>query len=137
MKCITVISDDRVGLMSDISYILGKSNINVEGLFVDVVGGKAVITLEVKDVKRAGSVLISNGFALAPAESLVIKVSNEEAGSITEMLEGEKVHINTLETISKDQHDSVFALNVDKPRKATRLLNSFLLAGGLIDPSQG
>jgi len=135
MKCITVIADDRVGLMSDISYILGKSNINVEGLFVDVVGGKAVITMEVKDTKKAGTVLINNGFALAPAESLVIKVANESAGNITEMLEGEKVHIKTLETISKDQHDSVFALNVDKPRKASRLLNSFLLAGGLAEPS--
>lgn len=131
MKSITVVSDDRVGLLADISYILGKSNINIDGLFVDVVGGKAVIALEVKDPKKAADVLENNGFRLTNPEAIVIKVSNDAVDEITEMLEGEKVQVKELSTLSSDSQDAIFALSVDKPRKASKMLSSFMLGNSL------
>ena len=61
MKSVTIVSDDRVGLLADISYVLGKSNVNIEGLSVDVVGGKAIISIEVKDQKKASDILAGTG----------------------------------------------------------------------------
>ena len=135
MKSITIVSKDRVGLVSDISYILTKSNINIEGLHVDVIGGKAVIALETKDPKKTSDILESNGFSLTRPESIVIKVANDSMGEITELLEGEKVQVREFSTLSSDAQDGIFAINVDKPRKAVKLLGSFLfgnesLAGG-------
>jgi hypothetical protein len=127
MKSVTIISADRVGLLADISYILGKSSMNIDALSVDVMGGKAVISLEVKDPKRASEVLQSNGFSIANPDSIIIKVSNRAVGEITEMLEDEKVQIKALDPISAGESDSIFALSVDKPRKAARMLSAFLL----------
>lgn len=76
MKSITIVSEDRLGLLADISYILGKSSINIEGLFVDVIGGKAVISMDVKDPRKASGVLGMNGFKTTNPESIVIKVAN-------------------------------------------------------------
>jgi len=127
MKSVTIISEDRVGLLADVSYILSKSNINIEGLFADVVGGKAVISLEVKDPKRAAEVLGSNGFKTADPEAIVIKVANNAMQDVTDMLEGEQVHVKSLFTLSSDHQDGIFAINVDKPRKASKMLSSFML----------
>ena len=49
MKSLTIVADDRVGLLSDISYVLGKSKINIESISVDVIGNKAVIVLTIKN----------------------------------------------------------------------------------------
>jgi len=127
MKSITLVSEDRVGLLADISYILGKSNINIEGLFVDVIGGKAVISMDVKDPKKASNVLEMNGFKATNPESIVIKVSNQSMDKITEMLEGEKVLVKEMALLSSDKSDGIFAVHVDKPRKAYKMLTPFLL----------
>ncbi len=130
MKSVTIVSEDRVGLLADISYILGKSNMNIDGLSVDVLGGKAVIALEVKDPRKATDVLGRNGFRTTNPDAIVIKVANEHMGRITEMLEGEKIAVTEMSTLSSDQSDGIFALNVDKPRKATKMLEQFRLGNG-------
>lgn len=127
MKSVTIVADDRLGLLADISYILSKSSINIEGLFADVVAGKAVITLDVRDSRKAAEVLKNNGFQTANPESIVIKISSNAVSEIKEMLEGEKVHVTELSTLSADDKDAIFALNVDKPRKACKMLSEFLL----------
>ena len=53
MKQITIVAEDKVGLIADISYILGKAKINIETIMVEVYGGKAVINLTVKDEIKA------------------------------------------------------------------------------------
>jgi hypothetical protein len=127
MKSITIVSEDRVGLLADISYILGKSNVNIEGLFVDVVGGKAIISLEVKDQKKASGVLTDNGFITADSGAIVIKASGDAKDRITEMLEGERVQVTDFSVLTSDSSESIYAINVDKPRKASRILNTFIL----------
>jgi hypothetical protein len=127
MKSVTIISEDKVGLLADISYILGKSNVNIDGLFVDVVGGKAVISLEVKDPKKASLILESNGFNLAHPEAIVVKVSSNSMEKLTEMLEFEDISVTELSMLSTDKEDGVFAIKVDKPRKAYKMLSPFLL----------
>ncbi|VVC04372.1 ACT domain protein [Candidatus Bilamarchaeum dharawalense] len=127
MKSVTIISDDRVGLLADISYILGKSGVNIDGLFVDVVGGKAVISIEVKDPKKASTILEGNGFSLAHPEAIVVKVSGDSMEKLTEMLEIEDITVTELSMLSADKEDGVFAIQVDKPRKAYKMLSPFLL----------
>lgn len=127
MKSVTIVSEDRVGLLADISYILGKSSVNIDGLSVDVLGGKAVIALEVKDPKKAQDILARNGFNTTPPEAIVIKVSNDSMEKITEMLETEKISVQALSMLSSDKSDGIFALNVDKPRKAHKMLSPFML----------
>ncbi len=127
MKQVTLVSDDRVGLLADISYILGKSSVNIEGLHVDVIGGRAVISMEVKDPKKATDILTRNNFKTTDPAAIVIKVANNSMEKITEMLEVEKVTVKELSMLSKDANEGIFAINVDKPRKATKMLTPFLL----------
>ncbi len=127
MKSVTIVSGDRVGLLADISYILGKSGVNIEGLHVDVIGGKAVIKLDVKDTKKATNTLEMNGFTTTDPSSIVIKVANNSRDKIAEMLAVEKVKVNEMTVLSSDSSDGIFAISVDKPRKATKMLSPFIL----------
>jgi len=127
MKSVTIISDDRVGLLADISYILGMSNVNIDGLSVDVISGKAIISLEVKDPKKALDILDRNNYKTADPETIVIKASADSMGKITEMLAGEKIQVKECSVLTSDSSDGIYALNVDKPRKASKMLSAFVL----------
>ncbi len=129
MKSVTVIADDRVGLMADVSYVLGKSGVNIESLNVEIVNGKAVISLLVRDPRKAKSILESNGYNTAELDAIVIKVSNHlsDLSKVTERLAKARVNVGDLSVISASQSEGVFALKVDKPRKAAKLLGQNVL----------
>ena len=132
MKTVTVIEEDRVALLSDISYVLGKSNINIDSLNVEIVGGKAVISLIVRDPKKAKDVLGRNGYNTAELDAIVVKVSNQlgELAKLTDRLSREKVSIENMSVISSSPSEGVFALRVDKPRKAMKVLGNSVLVNG-------
>ncbi len=129
MKSITVVSEDRIGLLADISYILGKASVNIEGLNVDVVGKQAVITLTIKDPLKASSLLEKNGFTTAEQDSIVIKLPNKPGAFnlLTNRLASQKIHIENMHSLSADGDGGVFAINVDKPRKATKIIGDLLV----------
>jgi hypothetical protein len=129
MKSITLIAEDRVGLLPDISYILGKAGIGIESLSVDVVGKNVIIALTVKDPRRALEILQGSGYRAVDLDSIVIKLPNKpgELNRIADTLSNEGVDIENLSTLSLDNNSGVFALRVNKPRKAVRLLSNFLI----------
>ena len=77
MKNLVLIVDDKVGLMADISYILGKAKINIEGLHAATIGTKSVLTITVKDEKKARTVLEANGYKIMSDEFLVAKLPDQ------------------------------------------------------------
>lgn len=129
MKTITIMADDRVGLLADISYLLGKNKINIDSISVDVVAKKAVITITLKDNSKAKTVLEGSGYKIAETNSVVVKLSDKpgELSKITSSLATEGVNIQNVHMVSKDGVNTILALTVDKPKKAVKLLDQYLL----------
>lgn len=124
MKTITVVSDDKVGLLADISYVLAKSKVNIDSLNAELIGRKAIITLLVKDPDRARTVLGRSGYRITEAESIVVRVSNKmgEIEKIGERLSHAGVNIEHVNMLSSTPSEGIFVFKVDKPRKASNIL---------------
>jgi len=129
MKSITIVADDKVGLLADISYILGKAKVNIDSLNVDVVAHKAVVVLTVMDSEKARSVLEASGYKVTEANMVVVKMPDQpgELSKITGTLAKQHVNIENVLTLSRDGKDTVLAISVDKPKKAAELLKEYLL----------
>ncbi len=107
MKAITIVANDKVGLLADISYILAKAKINIQSVTVDVMGDKAIVTLGLSDIVNGKSVLENAGY------------------KIEEMNEG--ISIQNAQTLSKDDNYTILSLIVDKPKRALVLLKENLI----------
>ena len=129
MKSITVVADDRVGLLADISYLLGKAKINIEYISVDVIAKKAVITITVKDADKAKTILHNSGFKVTELNSIVIKLADKpgELSRITSLLAEGGVNIENVHILSKDGNTTILSLSADKPKKALKILEEFLV----------
>jgi hypothetical protein len=129
MKSITIISEDRVGLLADISYLLGKAKINIEAITVEVVGGKAVIVLTVKNDSKTKQVLEGAGYTTTEANVVVVKLTDEpgELSKITSTLAQEKINIQNVHMLSRDGKSTILAIVVDNPKRATKLLEQYLV----------
>jgi len=128
MEELTIVVDDKVGIVADISYILGKARINIESIMVEVHGGKAIIEIAVKDAKKAMQYLSGSGYRVLESELLVVTLK-DEPGALSQMsslLAKEKINILNLFFIAKEAGCSVLALKVDHPKKAEKLLAPFM-----------
>jgi len=130
VKQVTIVADDKVGLLADISYILGKAKINIESINADLVGGKAIVGLTLSDEYRGKSVLEASGYRVSELNSVVLKVKDKpgELSKITNMLSKEGVNIQNVHMLSKDKDTAVLSLVVDKPKRAADLLKDCVLS---------
>lgn len=129
MKDITVIAPDKVGLLADISYILGKARVNIESIAVTSVGGKAVITVLVKNAQKAGEVLERNGFKVSSGNVIFLKLTDEpgKLSEVAKTLADNKISVGNLNLISRDGAHTIVGVTVDRPRKAKKVLEKYLV----------
>jgi len=131
MKAVTIVADDKVGLLADISYVLGKAKINIESINVDNVGGKSIVSLTLSDRDRGKSVLEASGYSVSDLDSVILKLSDKpgELSKITATLSKEGVNIQNVHMVSRDGTNTIISLIVDKPKKAESVLRDYLVAG--------
>ncbi len=129
MKTIHIIAEDKVGLLADISYILGKSRVNIDSLHVDVIAKKSIITLLVKDREKAKEVLEAAGYRITEENTVVIKLKDEpgQLSKITNILAQDGVNINNVSMLSRDGTDTILAVSVDKVKKAETTLSEWIV----------
>jgi hypothetical protein len=129
VKSITIIADDKVGLLADISYVLAKSKINIDTINVDVVGGKAIISLGLSDAEKGKTVVEAAGYKVEDQNGVVLKLPDKpgELNRITSLLAKEGVSIHHVHILSKDGANTVLSLVVDKPKRAALVLKPHLI----------
>ncbi len=127
MKTITIVADDKVGLLADISYVLGKAKVNIESITVDMISNKSIITLSLSDIDRGREVLEGAGYSATQSNSVVIKLDDKpgELGRVTTMLSKEGVNIENVHMLSKDGSNTVLSVMVDNPKRAGNVLKEF------------
>ncbi len=133
MKDICVVTEDRVGLLADISYILGKARVNIDSIAVSSVGGKAVFSIVVKDQERAKSVLEGNGFQVSSGNVIFVKIEDKpgKLAEIAKLLSGNRISVENLHLVSRDGNNSIVGVTVSRPRKAKKLLSGCLIENDL------
>lgn len=128
MKPLTIITNDKVGLISDISYILGKEKINIDGLSASVIGKKIAITIQVKKPDKAKEVLAKNGYTHLDDEYCVVMVKDipGELSKITGLLKKARINILHLLQVSTDGKYAMVSIKTNKPRAARQILKPYM-----------
>jgi len=124
MKTVNIVEKDRSTLLMDITYILAKENINIESISVTNVGNNSIISILVKDYKKAEDVLKRNGFNVMNENVILIKLVDKpgELSRVAKLLTENGVNIKNIYIVSKAQGETVVALIPDRPKKADKLL---------------
>ncbi len=129
MKVLRIIEKDRVGLIMDISYILGKSKINIENISVITSNGKVIILLQVKDEEKVKEILKRNGFNVLEDDVLIIKLEDKpgQLAEVSQILSQNNISIENLYIVSKNKKDVYVSVKVDDPKKAKKVLKEYLI----------
>ena len=78
MEGLTIIAPDKIGLLLDVTTILGKERINIESISLEVVGKKAVMRLLIEKarIRKAKESLERKGFNVVASDTFVVKLAD-------------------------------------------------------------
>ena len=112
IKEITIIDKDRIGLLAEISYLLGKSHINIETIHLHVVGGKAIIRLGVVQLDAAVDILSKAGFKVLANDRKILVLPNKpgELHKIADMLRMKNIPISNISVLESDGNNTVVSI---------------------------
>ena len=130
MKELVVVTNDRVGLLADITGALAKKGINIEGIDVNATGKKAVcrVTVEKNDERTARAALSKAGFKVLDSDMLVVKIANRpgELSALARKLADRGISITNVHLLGKSGESVLCALEADNKKLAHELLGEYL-----------
>lgn len=128
MKELVIVAEDKVGLLADLSYLLGKSKVNIEALTAGIVGKNAVIHIVVKDEKKTKNVLEKNGYKVVSSDSIVVEIPDEpgEMSRMTKKLADSKINLEKAHLLARGRNKALYAVKVDKRKKALKVLKDYI-----------
>jgi hypothetical protein len=134
IKKLTLIMDDKLGLLSEISYVLAKERINIEeidALSVDRKKAVVVIGVDASVYDRAKNALERNGFKLEPQNALVVALSDKpgELARVSKQLSDHNIYIERVVTLGKDDSGRrLVQFFVNNVKEARKVLSDYLVS---------
>lgn len=127
MKQLLIIAQDKVGLLTKIAKTLAKARVNVDSISAESMGRKAVVRLVVSHPTSAKTMLEKIGLKVQDGDALVARLPNKP-GSLAELsdkLSKARVNIESIHLVHKGELEGLFAIKVDKPDKALKILKEY------------
>jgi hypothetical protein len=128
MRELIIVAKDRVGLLAQISKILGDKNINIDSVSVETLGKDAIIHLVASREEEATQLLEDAGFKVTASDTIVLKIEDHpgELAKVALTLAESGINIRSVLFLRKEENKGLFAVKVSKPEKAVEILKDYL-----------
>jgi hypothetical protein len=134
MKEITVIVDNRAGMLADLSQVLAARKVNIESIDGESAESRGIIRLTVDRYDEALSALRDSGFQAISEDALLIRLKDESGALARAAARFKDANIN-IRSLRILRRDAGFALVtvVTEDNQAARHLVSDVLVGSDVD----
>lgn len=130
MNKITLVTQDRKGLLVDITSALARANINIDSIVAHNYETDAVVHLHLSDVHKGLSVLQEAGFTVVSDDLITVRVLDQPgalANLAKVLFDDGELQIHGVSTLQRQQGHSVVTIDTSDNDKARELLKPYLV----------
>ncbi len=126
MTQLSIVTKNRVGLLSEITELLGNAGINIESVDVEGTRENVIVRILTNNEKKARELLTDNGYRVLESEVMVVRIKDRpgELAKFARQMAAGNIKIETIYMLGKDGGEGILAVKVDKPADAKKLLES-------------
>lgn len=131
MKEIVVVTQNRAGLLADISEILANKGINIETIDADEIHDTAVIEMTVDRYDEALHSLRDAGFDAITEDALLIRLKDEPGAlaKVARRFKEANIDLRSVRFIRRQQGYAFVAIATDRSQEARDLIKDFVVNG--------
>jgi hypothetical protein len=129
VKEIIIFAENKVGVLAEITSILGEKNINVEDIFINTIGDKGVIIMKVDKYDESLKILRKNNFHVAADDLLVVGILDRpgELAKVAKRLSDKDINILSLHIISRDGKKAMIGITCNNLEQAKSVLQDSIV----------
>lgn len=130
MKQISIVVENKPGILAELTDIMAKNSINIENLDVETAGNYGIIIMSVDRYDLALKKLRDASFKAISEDCLLIKLK-DEPGSLAKIAKrfgDADINIRSLHIISRDGNNSIAAISTERTAKAMDLVKDILIS---------
>jgi len=130
MKQITIITDDRPGIVADIAQLMGDRDINIEELNAEVEDEHGVIIIAVDKYDAALKALRDAGYAAVSEDAILIKLKDEPGAlaKVASRFKEAQVNLRSVRIMRREQGYSLVAVVTRRTEEALALVEDVLVS---------
>ena len=131
MKEIVIVTQNRAGLLADISEALAARGINIETLDAGEVQDVAVVELTVDRYDEALQCLRDAGFDAVTEDALLIRLRDEPGAlaKVARRFKDANIDLRSVRIIRRQQGSTLVALATERTEEARALVKEYLVKG--------
>jgi hypothetical protein len=130
MKHITIITEDRIGLVADITELMAKAEINIETIDSERINEIGVVTMTVNKHNEALRALANAGFNALSGEIILLKLI-DRPGAVAEIAKRFKeasINLHSLRLLRRQGNMAIVAISGNNPEKIRALVTDELIS---------
>ncbi len=130
MKQITIISEDRSGIVAEVSEVLAAAKVNIETIDAESIGGSAVTILTVDRYDEALRALSRLPYHAISEDALVIQLDDKpgELARATRPLKDAGINMRSMRIIRRNAGKGIMAISCERADEARELLKDVLIS---------
>ena len=133
MRVLTVIGQDRPGLMAEVTAVLEQAHIEILDFSAQALGGTVVASFQVEPYRQAYRLLSDVGFRVVSHENVLVRLENHP-GALAELsrsLAQAGVDVWGMHIVSKEKTACIVALETANAARAREVLADQLVLENL------
>lgn len=131
MKQLSVITENRLGVVTKISEALAIENINIESLDAQLAGDHVVVVLNVDQYDKALQVIHQlNNMRIVTEDAILVKLINEPGAlaKIARRFTNAGIGLRSIRFIQRDKRFGLVAICTDRTEEALELVADVLVS---------
>lgn len=128
MKQLTIVTQDRPGLLTDIATVLAEAGINIEDIDAEAAGSTAAISIAVDHYDAAVRLLTERGWKVFAENTLVLEVPDEPGAlaRVARRFSEAGVNLRSVRFIERRRGKALVAVCTAEEARARELVRDLL-----------
>lgn len=130
MKQITIVCENRPGVMAEIAEALAAAGVNIETVDAETIGNSGVILLTVDRYDDALRALARTPFHAISEDAIVVQLDDApgELARIMRRFKEANINLRSIHIIRRDAGKSIVAISTRRTQEAKELLRDVLVS---------
>jgi len=133
MKQLSIITEDRFGVMTEITEALALAGVNIESLDAETLGDHVVIVMTVDQYDLALQTIHKlKNMRVVTEDAILIKLPNEHGAlaRIARRFTDAGIDLRSIRFVERNADIALVAISTDRTEAALALVADYLLPGG-------
>ena len=129
MKELAIVTEDKPGIVSDISTVLANQNINIESIDAEATQCHGVIILSVDKYDEALKTLNDASFTVYTEDTIVVEIPDEPGGlaKIARRFKDASLNMRSIRIIKREAGNSLVAIATDHTKETIKLVEDCIV----------